>query len=221
MESQQQIKLYQLDHCPYCQAVRQKLESLNLKVLSIPVPKKSDDRQDLFAVSGQKSVPVLVDGEKVLTGSESIINYLDESYGDGKRTVPPANDYGIRVKVKGDFEDVIERTVAALKTVGFGVLTEIDVKATLKKKLGVDVPKQMILGACNPNFAHQAMQAEEDLGLLLPCNVVVREAGENEYWVSAVNPLKLLSVVGRSDMLPVAAEVKQKLSGAIESLATK
>lgn len=218
METQEQIKLYQRDHCPYCQSVRKKLESLNLTTLLIPVPPDAADREDLFAASGQRSVPVLVDGQNVLTDSDAIINYLDDTYGDGKRTAPPSNSYGIRVKVKGSFEDVIEKTVAALKTVGFGVLTEIDVKKTLKKKLDVDVPKQMILGACNPNFAHQAMEAEADLGLLLPCNVVVREPGDGEFWVSTVNPLKLLSVVGRADMLPMAEEVKQKLSGAMESL---
>jgi len=218
MESKEQIKLYQLDHCPYCQAVRKKLESLNLAAWVVPVPAKQENREDLFAVSGQRSVPVLVDGQNVLTGSESILNYLDDTYGDGKRIAPLSNNYGIRVKVKGTFEEVIERTVAALKTIGFGVLTEIDVQKTLKKKLDVDVPRQMILGACNPNFAHKAMEAEEDLGLLLPCNVVVREAGKGEFWVSAVNPLKLLSVVGRADMLPVAEEVKQKLAEAMESL---
>lgn len=129
-----------------------------------------------------------------------------------------STDYGIRVKVKGELSEVIEKTTEALKEVGFGVLTEIDVKSTLKKKLDVDVPQQIILGACNPNFAHKAMEAEPDIGLLLPCNVVVREAGEKEFWVTAVNPAKLLSVTGRDDMRSVAEEVKEKLSSAIDSL---
>jgi uncharacterized protein (DUF302 family) len=129
-----------------------------------------------------------------------------------------SNDYGLRVLVKGDFEQVVEKTIAALKTEGFGVLTEIDVKKTLKQKIGVDVPQQLILGACNPTLAHQAMQAEADLGLLLPCNVVVREAENGSYWVSAVDPLKLLSVVGRDDLLSIAAAVKSKMATVIETV---
>ncbi|MFH2132786.1 MAG: DUF302 domain-containing protein [bacterium] len=130
----------------------------------------------------------------------------------------PSNKYGLSVTVKGDYDDVIAKTTDALKSEGFGVLTEIDVKTTLKQKIDVDVPRQIILGACNPGFAHRAMMAEPDLGLLLPCNVTVRETGENEFTVSAINPMKLLSLVGREDMLPMAKEVKQKLENALSLL---
>ncbi len=218
MENKNPIILYQREGCPYCQIVRKKLGLLNLPVLLMPVEKRGEDRLELIKISGQRSVPVLVDNGKVITESSAIIEYLDNTYGEGNQKGLPSDEYGLNTLVKGEYEQVLEKTIAALKTEGFGVLTDIDVKKTLKKKIGVDVPGQVILGACNPNFAHQALQAEEDLGLLLPCNVVIREVGQNEYRVSAVNPLKLLSVVGRDDLLPVAAEVKNKMSNVIEEI---
>lgn len=126
--------------------------------------------------------------------------------------------YGIGKDVKGKYSEIINRVKEALKSEGFGVLTEIDVKATLKKKIDVDVPDQVILGACNPGFAHKAMEVEPDLGLLLPCNVVVRQISNGEYRVSTVDPEKMLSVVGRDDIQPIAREIKNKLKRAIESL---
>lgn len=212
------IKLYQREGCPFCQIVRKKLDLLHLPVLLIPVPPKSDERDELFDLSGQRSVPVLVDQDQVITESKSILDYLDHQYGGGKKEQMPSNDYGLRTELKGDFDEIVEKTVLALKDQGFGVLTDINVQKTLKKKLDVEVPKQVILGACNPNFAHRALEAEEDLGLLLPCNVVVRENSDGKSLVTAVNPLKLLSVAGRDDLLPVAQTVKKKLSDAISNV---
>jgi len=218
MASENLLTLYQREGCPYCQMVRKKLNQLGLKVLMVPVEEKGEDRQELIQVSGQQSVPVLVDQGKVVVESTAILDYLDETYGDGQAKAMAGNDYGLRVLVKGDFDQIVEKTIAALKTQGFGVLTDIDVKKTLKQKIDVDVPQQVILGACNPKLAHQAMDEEKDMGLLLPCNVVVREAEAGSFWVTAVNPLKLLSVAGRNDLLPIAAEAKTKLANAIEAV---
>lgn len=218
MANEKLLTLYQREGCPYCQVVRKKLNQLGLRVMLVPVEADGEEREELKRVSGQQSVPVLVNQNAVIVESTAILHYLDQHYGNGQAAALQSNDYGLRTLVRGEFEQVVAKTVAALKAEGFGVLTDIDVKKTLKQKIGVDVPQQVILGACNPNFAHQAMQAEADLGLLLPCNVVVRAAETGSYWVSAVDPLKLLAVVGRDDLLPVAAAVKSKMSNVIEAV---
>ena len=113
------------------------------------------------------------------------------------------------------FADAVGRVRTELKTEGFGVLCEIDVQATLREKLGVEVEPYLILGACNPPLAHQALQAEPDLGVLLPCNVVVYEEGGQTH-VSAIDPERMLSIVDNDELRPVAADVKQRLSAVVE-----
>jgi uncharacterized protein (DUF302 family) len=108
-------------------------------------------------------------------------------------------------------DEAVERVTAALAREGFGVLTEIDVAATLKKKLGVDIPPYRILGACNPQFAHQALQAEPQIGALLPCNVVVRNDAAGHVIVEIMDPAAVLGLVGRPEIGPIAAEVRQRL----------
>jgi len=218
VENQNNLVLYQRETCPFCQIVRKKLSLLNLPVLLMPVEKTGSERKALKELSGQQQVPVLADGEEVIVGSEQILVYLDKKFGQGKTGPMPANDYGMGTTVNGPYEKVVEKTIEALKTQGFGVLTEIDIKATLKKKIDVDIPHHIILGACNPGFAHQATTMEPDISLLLPCNVTVRETGDNQFAVTAVNPIILLSMVGREDLLPIAKEVKDKLKSAISSL---
>jgi uncharacterized protein (DUF302 family) len=115
------------------------------------------------------------------------------------------------------YEDARARVADALKQEGFGVLTEIDIKATLKKKLDVDVPAQVILGACRPPLAHQALQAEPSVGLLLPCNVVVREAGEGTV-VEAVDPQTMVDMTKNDGLKSVADEAKERLEKALASL---
>jgi len=107
---------------------------------------------------------------------------------------------------------------AALAEQGFGVLTEIDLAATLKKKLDVDIPPQVILGACNPPFAHRALQAEASIGLLLPCNVVVRSAGEGRTIVEAIDPATMVAVTDNPALAEVTAEVAARLRTVISSL---
>ena len=125
---------------------------------------------------------------------------------------------GLQVRVSAPYEQAIEMVTAALKEQGFGVLTEIDVKATLKKKLAVDFRKYAILGACNPPLAHRALAHDLDVGLLLPCNVIVYEDG-NGAVVKLLDPVAMLSVGGTDEPLQqVAREARQKLEKVVEAL---
>ena len=117
-----------------------------------------------------------------------------------------------------DFEKVIERVTEALSKEGFGILTEIDVKATLKKKLNIDFKQYRILGACNPPFAHEALTAEDKIGVMLPCNVVVIEQGDNKIEVAAVDPVSSMLAVNNSKLEPIAGQVRDKLKKIVENL---
>jgi uncharacterized protein (DUF302 family) len=126
-------------------------------------------------------------------------------------------NYFFNKTVPYSFDEALEIVTDALKEEGFGVLTEIDVKETLKKKLDVDFRKYKILGACNPYFAHQALQKEDKIGLMLPCNVVVEEnAGSVE--VSAIDPIVSMQGVENDSLLEIAVEVRGKLQRVIENL---
>jgi uncharacterized protein (DUF302 family) len=126
--------------------------------------------------------------------------------------------YGIGKSVALPYEQAVERTRAALQEEGFGILTEIDVKATLKKKLDVDFKKYVILGACNPPLAWQGFQAEPDIGLLLPCNVIVYEEDAGRSRVAVLDPLVQLGVTGRKDIEPLATEARRRLERALSAL---
>lgn len=119
--------------------------------------------------------------------------------------------YGFDVKFNGTFDDAVTKVTEALKEEGFGVLTEIDVKATLKKKLDIDKPPYKILGACNPVLANKALEAEPEIGLLLPCNVVVREADDGSIRVAFMDPQAVLQLVDRDDIAELAGEVRARL----------
>lgn len=125
--------------------------------------------------------------------------------------------YGLGGKVALSYAEAVEKAKEALKAEGFGVLCEIDVQATLKAKLGVDRTPYVILGACNPTLAHQALEAEPDLGLLLPCNVVVYE-DQGAVYVKAIEPGRMLSVVENPDLDPVAKQVREKLERVLASI---
>jgi uncharacterized protein (DUF302 family) len=116
------------------------------------------------------------------------------------------------------FEDAIEKTTEALKEEGFGVLTEIDIKATLKKKLDVDFKKYQILGACNPPLAHKALSAEDHIGLMLPCNVIVQEHENGAVEVSAVDPIASMQAVENDELGEIAEEVRNLLKKVIKNL---
>ena len=125
--------------------------------------------------------------------------------------------YTFGTSLAAPLEAVRSRVVDALRAEGFGVLTEIDVQATLRTKLGVEMEPYLILGACNPRFAHQALELEPELGVLLPCNVAVYQRGERTF-VSAVDAERMLSIVGNDDLTPVAAEVRSRLARVVESV---
>jgi len=125
--------------------------------------------------------------------------------------------YYFNKTVNGEFDQVIEQVIDALKTEGFGVLTEIDFSGTLKKKLDVEVPNYRILGACNPQFAYKSYQKENKIGVMLPCNVIVQQA-ENGIEVSAVDPIASMQGVGNQELEEIASEVQAKLKSVIDSL---
>lgn len=128
--------------------------------------------------------------------------------------------YGFGLKVPLPYAEAVERVKAALKEQGFGILTEIDVKKTLKEKRGVDFRPYIILGACNPPLAHQALTREPDIGLLLPCNVVVYEAGDGESIVEALDPEAVLAIADNPALQPIAHEARERLMQALASLAS-
>ena len=116
------------------------------------------------------------------------------------------------------FNEVVDKTTQALKEEGFGILTEIDIKTTLKNKLDVDFPNYKILGACNPAFAHKALLAENKIGTMLPCNVIVRETENGSIEVAAVDPIASMIGVKNEDLGEIADEVRNKLKKAVDSL---
>lgn len=126
-------------------------------------------------------------------------------------------EYGVGRYLDEPYEIALPRVVEALKAEGFGIITEIDVKKTMKDKLGVDVPPHTILGACNPKLAHAALQVEPDLGVLLPCNVDVY-ATDSGTRVTAINAGLLLTMVGNDDLRPIAAQVQERLDRLVASL---
>lgn len=127
-------------------------------------------------------------------------------------------NYYFSKTVKGTFETIESKVKALLKTEGFGVLTEIDMQITLKEKLDKDFRKYKILGACNPPFAFKALQAEDKIGTMLPCNVIVQEQSQNTIEVSAINPMVSMQAVNNSTLRSVAHEVSSKLENVINTL---
>jgi uncharacterized protein (DUF302 family) len=124
---------------------------------------------------------------------------------------------GIRKTAKGTYDDVLAKIPEALKAEGFGVLTRIDVKATLKEKIGVDFRRYQILGACNPKYAHQALLMDPSIGALLPCSIAVWEEDGGQVTVNAVDPMQTIAAADPK-LQPIAAEVREKLTRALERL---
>ncbi|MCX2838261.1 DUF302 domain-containing protein [Salinimicrobium sp. MT39] len=120
--------------------------------------------------------------------------------------------------VSGEFEEVIKKVTNELEKEGFGVLTQIDIAATLKKKLDVDFKKYQILGACNAPYAHKALKAEDKIGTMLPCNVIVQEVEKGKIEVAAVNPSASMQAVGNKDLKEIATEIGNKLQTVVDNV---
>ena len=127
-------------------------------------------------------------------------------------------NYHMSKQITSDFEDAIQRVTEALKKEGFGILSDIDIKATLRKKLDVGFRNYRILGACNPPFAYQALLAEDHIGTMLPCNVIVQEHAEGHVEVSAVDPIASMQAIENPDLQDIATEVRARLKRVIDSL---
>ena len=127
------------------------------------------------------------------------------------------NGYGLRVKLNLPYEQAIERVTSALKAEGFGVLTQIDVKKIIKEKLNEDFRKYIILGACNPNLSHQALKSELEIGLLLPCNVIVYEQDGGSV-VSILDPVKMIAVAENDELNAVSGQARARLERVIQAL---
>jgi uncharacterized protein (DUF302 family) len=126
--------------------------------------------------------------------------------------------YYFSKKIKGSFDEILKKVIASLKNEGFGILTEIDVQATLKKKLDVDFRKYRILGACNPPFAYKALQAEDKVGTMLPCSVIVQEKEEGKIEVAAVDPVASMKAIENPELLKIAQQVQEKMKKVVTSL---
>jgi uncharacterized protein (DUF302 family) len=126
--------------------------------------------------------------------------------------------YYFNTTVSGNFDSIVEKVTELLKNEGFGILTEIDIQKTLKNKLDVDFRKYKILGACNPPFAHLALKAENKIGTMLPCNLIVQELEDNKIEVAAINPMISMQAVKNKDLENIAEEVSNKLKNVIINL---
>jgi uncharacterized protein (DUF302 family) len=203
------------------------------------VPVDRDARTALRAVIGADTIlALLLEDGRALVGEGAIEAYLDERFeepaegggapGESGEGAPPPPEGGMRMLATGrytlsattdaPFEDAVAQVRAELKDVGFGVLCEIDVQATLREKLGVERERYLILGACNPPLAHRALEAEPELGALLPCNVIVYEDSGGTR-IAAIDPERMLSIVENEALAAVAAEVRALLAGMVERAA--
>ena len=126
--------------------------------------------------------------------------------------------YYISARLQTPFDDAIARTEAALKTEGFGVISRIDIQQTLKSKIDVDFRPYTILGACNPTLAHEALQLEDKVGLMLPCNVIVQQSGSDEIEVAVIDPVASMQAISNPELAKAAGVVREKLARAIDLL---
>lgn len=166
---------------------------------------------------GRKKITKIDILKERLVNSEISMEEYEEQKRNIKSKIKPMKYY-FNKTIKGTFEEVIEKVTEGLKEEGFGILTEIDVTATLRKKLDVDFKKYRILGACNPPYAHKALLAEDKIGTMLPCNVIVQEIEEGLIEIAAVNPMASMQAVNNKQLMEIADEITAKLKNVIEKL---
>jgi uncharacterized protein (DUF302 family)/glutaredoxin len=230
------LELWQTEWCPSSHRVRQRLTELGLSYFVRQVPVEREDRAELVSSTGQQSIPALLADGKVIAGEDAIVTYLNthfaeppeaehqregrqsEKKGPGESMSGIVSTYTLNTTTPLSFDQAVGRVRDELAAEGFGVLCEIDVQATLEQKLGVEREPYLILGACNPPLAHAALEAEPELGTLLPCNVVVyQQLGETH--ISAVDAAQMLSIVGNDELAPTAREVRRRLMAVVERAA--
>ncbi len=229
------LELWQTEWCPASQRVRQRLTELGVSYLNRQVPAAVEERSQLLAFTGVDSVPVLAVDGVTIAGEQQILEYLDSHFSEPQSAAAhreraarrqaavreavlaqeqeqsaQPRSYTISRVTELPFAHALERVREELAGEGFGVLSEIDVQATLERKLGIEHEPYVILGACNPPLAHRALSAEPELGTLLPCNVVVY-VREQQTHLAAVDPGSMLGVTGNRELEPVAAEVHARL----------
>jgi len=210
------MKLFQREACPSCTKVRGWLGRHNMSYEIVNVEKLGNQRKALIDMGMPVAVPLLQDGDTNISDSEKIIAYLEENYATQDFGDPI---YGLTKNMGPvDFSETRVKVEAALKEAGFGVMTEVDVQSTLKKKIDVDFKPYIILGACNPKLAHEALIAEPGIGLLLPCNLVITKDSNGDIIVSAIDPMKMMMPVERDEMKPFAMQVRKLLVQVIGSL---
>jgi uncharacterized protein (DUF302 family) len=144
-----------------------------------------------------------------------MMEWAGVNYGDGRREMM---SYYFAKTISASFDDAVSRTRDALKAEGFGVITEIDVQKTLKTKIDVEFRPYLILGACNPTMAHQALQVEDKVGTMLPCNVVVQERAKGSVEIAAIDPVASMQAIGNPALTEKAAEVAAKLQSVLERI---
>lgn len=221
------VELWQAEWCPSSRRVRERLTELGVAFVARQVPAEREARTDLAVATGVMTIPVLVEGERVVVGETEILAFVNATFPEPPdvdahraraRAVLDAEPehaasklpYTISVETQAGFDDALTRARYELQREGFGVLCEIDVQATLESRLGIEGEPYAILGACNPPLAHAALDVEVELGALLPCNVVVYQHG-GVTRIAAVDASRMLSLVGNRRLAGIAADVTDRL----------
>jgi uncharacterized protein (DUF302 family)/glutaredoxin len=208
--TEKNLILYQREDCPFCMLVRKKLTLLGLPCMMIPVEPLAGDRNALKEVCGHQTVPVLKDGENVISDSAAILAYLDETYGSGQFTELPSQKYTLSFCVEGGYEQVLSKTGTILSQVGFHVICKNDLSQA-SSKLGIKEHSEVILQLFDEEVMPDILKQESDFAVLIPFNLCIRKIEERKVCVSVISPIRLMSLIGRMDMIQKIAPVKTRL----------